>query len=70
MLCTHYIMTEFADLGCTHQTRGLPRSAESGHAHAHAERQPAVVALPGTTEASLLHRCARGLNLQAMFYAV
>jgi len=73
MLCTHYIMTEFADLGCTHAAGELPRSQRDGHGHTHAEMRPAVVALPGACEGSLLHRCARGLrelNLQAMFYNI
>lgn len=69
MLCTHFIMTEFADMKCTRsESDKLPHTS---HIHTH-NAHTAVVHLPGTErESSLLHRCTRHLrqlNLQTMFY--
>lgn len=71
MLCTHFLMTEFADTKCAH-----PEPAKLPHTHTHNTHNThvAVVELPKPErESSLLHRCTRHmrkLNLQTMFYNV
>ena len=73
MLCTHFLMTEFVDMGSTAEAQKLPRI---GHLHTNSAHTAhiAVVQLPGAEcEASLVSRCKRHLrqlNLQTMFYNV